>query len=78
MVRNAFVIKDPDPLLRLRNDPNRAFPWAQSDKSGPGSQTRAGGPEQLLVLTAGHHSYREERQESLRMLQEIHDFFHPS
>ena len=37
-----------------------------------------GGPKQLFVLTAGHHPYREEREESLRMLQGIHDFFHPS
>jgi len=37
-----------------------------------------GGPKQLFVLTAGHHPYRHEREESLRMLQEIYDFFHSS
>ena len=37
-----------------------------------------GGPRQLFVLTAGHHPYREEREESRRVLREIHDFFHTS
>ncbi len=33
------------------------------------------GPKQLFVLTAGHRPYRQEQEESLRMLREIYDFF---